>query len=411
MADDRKSIIKKGLIAFLLLGIGFYYSNTTKNGKKMLKALEKAARKPKLDINYNVKNISKPIFKSKPTKRPTNKNYDSSSDPFKIKNYDFINEGYMNDRIKILKQKCKEYVKETGITPTTSRDTMTVLKNYIGKYNLRAIRYDPRYSSFYCLQHKAGSTHFNIALSQIKNSVNPDIEHGISKYAIPHAPSWLEAALNGERLKFAKDHEYVEKWTVDQLSRDFKPLQHSVLLIRHPLSRLHSSWGHRFKLPKTWKPGTPLPRQHLIDRMRTELTKPGDPEIPKNYSVTLVSFLRLVLALNGGGDVHWETVVRTCRPCDYDGYNVVIHTNTAKEDCTKFAKFLGKSDVVEMKERYSQNLSVNTTTFDADAYVRGQQRYFRENVPRQVTKDIYDGPYHWDFELFGFTYDDYLADF
>ena len=160
---------------------------------------------------------------------------------------------------------------------------MTVLKNYIGKYNLRAIRYDPRYSSFYCLQHKAGSTHFNILLSQIKNSVNPDIEHGNSKYAIPHAPGWLTAALNGDRLQFAKEHEYVEEWTVDQLSRDFKPLQHSVLLLRHPLSRLHSSWGHRFKLPVNWKPGTILPRQHLIDRMRTDLTKPGDGEIPKKY--------------------------------------------------------------------------------------------------------------------------------
>ena len=129
------------------------------------------------------------------------------------------------------------------------------------------------------------------------------------------------------------------------------------------------------------------------------------------YSVTLVSFLRLVLALNGGGDVHWESVVRTCRPCDYDGYNVVIHTNTAEKDCTEFAKFLGKSDVAEMKQRYNQNLSVNTSTFDAAAYVRGQQKYWRENVPKEVTMALYEGPYHWDFELFGFTYDDYLADF
>ena len=54
---------------------------------------------------------SKPNFKSKPKKHPTDLNYNASSDPFKIKNFDFINKGYMNDRVKILKQKCKEYVK------------------------------------------------------------------------------------------------------------------------------------------------------------------------------------------------------------------------------------------------------------------------------------------------------------
>lgn len=133
------------------------------------------------------------------------------------------------------------------------------------------------------LEHKAGSTNFNIVLSNIKNSVNPDIEHGISKYAIPHARAWLSAAREGKTLEFAKEHEYIEDWTVDQLSRDFKPIQHSVLLVRHPLSRLHSSWGHRFKIPVGWPEGKPLPRQPVIDRMRTEFTKPGDGPIPEKY--------------------------------------------------------------------------------------------------------------------------------
>jgi len=249
----------------------------------MKKALDQVAKKPKRGMDYNVMDVSTTNLNLGPKITTTKLKYNPSSDPFKIQNYDFINKGYMHDRAKILKEKCKDYVKATGITPTTSRDTMTVLKDYIGKYNLGAIRYDPRYSSLYCLQHKAGSTHFNIVLSQIKNSVNPDIRHGNSKYAIPHARFWLEAALKGETLQFAKDHEYVEDWTVDQLSRDFKPLQHSVLLLRHPLSRLHSSWGHRFKLPQNWKEGVPLPRQHLIDRMRNELTEPGDGEIPSKY--------------------------------------------------------------------------------------------------------------------------------
>ena len=85
----------------------------------------------------------------------------------------------MNDRARILKQKCNEYRKKTsqksaklhkkkntffmnffftitGITPTTSRHTMTVLEDYVGKFNLRSVRYDPRYSFLYCMQHKQG---------------------------------------------------------------------------------------------------------------------------------------------------------------------------------------------------------------------------------------------------------------
>ena len=99
---------------------------------------------------------------------------------------------------------------------------MTVLEDYVGKFNLRAVRYDPRYSSLYCMQHKAGSTNFNIVLWRIKNSVNPDIPHGTSKFAIPHARHWLAAVQEGMTLEFAKEHEFVEDWTLDQLSRGFK---------------------------------------------------------------------------------------------------------------------------------------------------------------------------------------------
>lgn len=120
--------------------------------------------------------------------------------------------------------------------------------------------------------------------------------------------------------------------------------------------------------------------------------------------------MRLVVALNGGGDVHWESVVISCRPCDYDGYDIVMHTSTVKQDSDEFAKFLGESDIAEMKDRYEQNLSVKTSTSDAEAYIKGQQEYYKQNVPKDVTMALYYGPYHWDFELFGFTYDDYLGE-
>merc|ERR1712110_164840 len=341
-----------------------------------------------------------------------NSEYSIVGDPFVSANEDFINKGYMHERAALLTEKCKDYVKATGITPTTTRNTFQVLRDYIGKYKLKAIRYDPRYSAFYCLQHKAGSTHFNMVLAQIKDSVTPQIiRHGKSKFAIPHAPYWLTAAENGDTVQFAKEHEYIENWTVNQLAKGFKPLTHSVLLVRHPLSRLHSSWGHRFKIPPGSVEGQILPRQNYIDRMNTELSRPGDGPIPPKYSVTLPSFLRLMLALDGKRDFHWESVVETCRPCDYDGYEIIIHTNTADKDCKELGKFYGKEDVVEMHERYSQSLSVNTTSFDAEAYLKGQQKYWRVTVPRELTMAIYNGPYHWDFVLFGFTVDEYLGDF
>ena len=49
-----------------------------------------------------------------PKKSQTTINYNEASDPFKIQNYDFLNKGYMHDRTKILKEKCKEYIKQTS---------------------------------------------------------------------------------------------------------------------------------------------------------------------------------------------------------------------------------------------------------------------------------------------------------
>ena len=144
--------------------------------------------------------------------------------------------------------------------------------------------------------------------------------------------------------------------------------------------------------------------------MNTFYTKPGDGPIPEKYSVTLVSFLRMLVDKNGKGDAHWISAVNTCSPCHYDGYDIIVHTNTAEEDSEELLKYMGVENV-RMQKRYKQQLSVNTTdNNDADAYLKGQQKYWRENVPKEVTLALYNGPYFWDFELFGFTYDDYLGE-
>ena len=128
-------------------------------------------------------------------------------DPFLFKNTEFLESGYMFERRKLLKEKCKDYVNQTGIVPVTTRDTMHVMETYIAgtafeteRYNLQAVRYDPRFSSFFCLQHKAGSNHFNNLLAQIKNSVNPGIKHAKAKFAVLHAHLWLAQAKENKLL-------------------------------------------------------------------------------------------------------------------------------------------------------------------------------------------------------------------
>lgn len=325
-------------------------------------------------------------------------------DLFTPQNPEIFSIGYMHDRAKLLQQKCKSYLSQVNHTSIKSRKTEHVMKYYVRKYSLKSVRYEPRYSSFHCLQHKAGSTHYNRVLSDLKDSFDPlaktSSKQSYVTKAIPHALEWLKASMREDLLNFAKSYQFKDLKTLSLLSSGFKNLTDSVLLVRHPLSRLYSSWGHFFKKNKLH--GNKFKSE--IHLMQNRFTDPTDPAIPENYVVTLVSFLRYLIHKKGTGNFHWESIIYTCKPCEYDGYDIIIHTNTAVEDIKNYGKFLGKEDVISIRQQYAHSGSR-----DADEYVKYQQKYWRENVPKNVTIELYKNAYHWDFELFGFTYDDYVA--
>ena len=151
-----------------------------------------------------------------------------------------------------------------------------------------------------------------------------------------------------------------------------------------------------------------------IERIRRKFTHPSDGPVPENIEVTFQAFLRYVISTNGTGNWHWENVNRECHPCLYQP-DIIINTETEKEDSYEYSKFLGYEHLqtLHMHSGYSERSGESTGSVvrpnsDAKQHFKDIQRYYRENIDPKLVRQIYETAYRWDFKLFGYNIDGFI---
>lgn len=318
----------------------------------------------------------------------------------------FLNSETQLHRKKILQQNCPAYLKANALESVDSHDfkkVASVITKDVGTMRITA-RYFPRFRAMYCIQHKAGTTNFNRFLNEIKHNNTEKMGLNEVHYGIPFLLGWYRAMGNQAELhKICKKAKMGDDCNDESL---FKEIDHYLMVVRHPLTRLHSAWGNKMHTDRLHHY-----KKHVAI-IKEKFTDPNDGKVPENIEVSFQAFLRYVIHTNGTGDWHWDNVNKECHPCLYQP-NIVVHTETAQHDSYQYSKFLGYEHLGKMQSGYSETFgessgSVVRPSSDAMKHFEDIQTYFRQNVDPELVKQIYETAYHWDFKLFGYTIDGFI---
>lgn len=326
-----------------------------------------------------------------------------------------------------LRKNCQKYLPDVKIFPKNQ-----TLRTLTSKYRTGLIKLDFTHDLMYCFPAKTGATNWNklaaaikrnVSIQEIEDSVHPnDIYSEVNSFAViakfyreiePKASLTNSSKVQAEIDKFLIDNNYphLKFWAhiFLQNQHNLPKIHHGILVARHPLLRLYSTWAHRFSDISDNHFGF---YQTHIQKIRQKYTENTDVPPPKGIFVTLAGFLRYVSRKDHVfDDVHWQRITQRCHPCQLiDYYDMVANTESADSDSLEFLRLLGLSDRLSLPGAYSK-LNGNTNSRgpisqdgNSENRIAKIKRYFREFVPKAVIEQVYTEYYH-DFVLFGYSLD------
>ena len=98
-----------------------------------------------------------------------------------------------------------------------------------------------------------------------------------------------------------------------------------------------------------------------------------------------------------------------------DFYDDIVKTETAGEDAESFLKLISKSWVGGLDGAYTEHDSKGKSkgevkqTNDSRKHEEDIKRYYLENVDEEIIHSVYER-YKWDFKLFGYSVDGFIAE-
>merc|ERR1711879_777412 len=96
-------------------------------------------------------------------------------------------------------------------------------------------------------------------------------------------------------------------------------------------------------------------------------------------------------------NVHWQTIVSLCQPCEFRYFDHIFTTETANFDAEKYIKEIGHDEIGKFPNAYGKDTTIGINrgpvqqTVDVDQHFEDIQNYYRENVPRDLLFELREG--------------------
>ena len=378
-----------------------------------------------LGVHYSDDSIEKPVdlnkYKFLKNLNISAKNH-SKSNPFDYQKFPFHLLKHatkkfkkppktFDERKRLLEKACSQYFLRTKrdkikYNPSNGTDLVSTIAYQIPR---KIIGFDIDNRLMYCFLPKAGTTNWSTLAGSIKN--NKTLQEYLTSIGSHKDNIYHEL----EKAQFL-----MKQHVMNPIKLDFGERFQGVLLTRHPLTRLYSTWSHRLSNSepaheKMFKKQIGYIKNHYYNKTFNE-------HLPRGIFVPLAAFLRFASSPVGHNsrlfNIHWATIQEICHPCQLvENYNFIVMQETAKEDAENLLIKLGK-DLQELPGVYQKDRSKTEVrhgnskgdvaqSSDILQRIINIQEYYRKNVPRHVVMQIYK-QYYWDFQLFGYTIDGYV---
>ena len=343
-----------------------------------------------------------------------------------------VNKKFVN-RFNHFQEKCDEFLNSSSSTPKIFEEGQNILK-IANFFPTDRANFDPKHNLLYCFPPKSGTTNWNRLATSLYHEIS--IKDLIEKYDLDYVYNSLPTLQKLAKMQEDSNEKFSGKSLSDLIDSDNNDIKSAILLSRHPLTRLYSSWGHRFS---DVNPSHRIVFRPQIMKIKQKYQEIDDYPQPKGIFVTFSSFLRFLISdeahdrgQGGLGNVHWLRVIDLCKPCELKNvYNFIVSLETSEEDADiflstvesqadnklNFSQLVGKfpnayyqDDKSDDKERLNLPNSKGEVpqTKDVGARIDGIKKYYREHVDSDLVRKIYE-KYFWDFELFGYNLDGFIV--
>ncbi|XP_018027214.1 carbohydrate sulfotransferase 8 isoform X2 [Hyalella azteca] len=169
-----------------------------------------------------------------------------------------------------------------------------------------------------------------------------------------------------------------------QFAQDLLEIFRTVLVVRHPFTRLVSAYRDKIEFCDRDKISPEM--QYLFDEENSGISFKTFAEFVVQETRRRPSFPYLAI------DGHWRAYYVSCVPCNVQ-YKYVIKVETWDEDMRYVQQAL------DFKSRNDIHLNISNATATA-------VQYFKE-LPRELVKDLYE-TYLIDFEMFGYSMEEFM---
>ena len=354
----------------------------------------------------------------------------------------------LDQRQKLLKEKCQDYFKvnKKGIrrkNDDSKKPKLQQIKDYKDIFQLAEyfptdrIHFDQKFGNLYCFPPKSGTTNWNRLISSLNLNISisellENYDHNYVYDSTPHLAQ-IDNIFKHQDISL-RQNLYSEKEisykTFKSQEGSTTKINNGILLTRHPFTRLYSSWGHRLS---NINPSHRMVFRRQIMTMKNKYQRPSDYPAPNHVFVTFSSFLRFVCSdeahsKNLLGNIHWFTISDLCQPCELQNYyNNLVTTETSEVDAglilkkmtvfeynktqkvVDFPKIIGPFPKAYSKNSNSKNsFGEVPQSENVNDRISGIQRYFRDHVDDELKMEVFRR-YYWDFSLFGYTTEGFMT--
>ena len=166
--------------------------------------------------------------------------------------------------------------------------------------------------------------------------------------------------------------------------------------VRHPFTRLISAWRDKFDRTKSsfqyWE--RKFGKFILMNYERKEYLVSK----PDSHMISKEAFLDYVADVNvKHHDHHWKSFSKFCKPC-FVRYNYITHAETSQDDGEYILKKANVSEIVHLPGVYASSPTLKKSTVS-----------LFKNVSGKTVEKLF-GSYREDFEIFGYSVEDFLKD-
>ncbi|KAG8225689.1 hypothetical protein J437_LFUL001721 [Ladona fulva] len=163
------------------------------------------------------------------------------------------------------------------------------------------------------------------------------------------------------------------------------------LFVRHPFERLLSAY--RNKLEQHYLSSQYFQMRYGRQIIKRYRSNPSNESLMKGDDVTFQEFATYITSPDNSFNEHWKPIVDLCQVCLID-YDIVGKYDTLYEDAKFILKQIGKSDVM-----FPHAIKPSGTG--------PQLKKYYNTLSQKIIKDLYE-IYKLDFELFGYSAEDYI---